>query len=131
VSSTADTPPQDPHSWLCPTDSDRARLLELGPAITRARRGVALVAGLGVVAIAPWYGWRPALIFLAAPLPLLYMDRWLTRSRRPERIAAGVQLLNLVLILGGVAVSGGVHSPLRRPASGPGCSSSRSCCRSG
>jgi diguanylate cyclase (GGDEF)-like protein len=98
--------------WLCPTEEDRARLVDMSPAVKRARQRVAIVLGLGVLAIVPWDGWIPTLLFLGAAAPLLYMDRFMVRSRRPERIAAGVQLLNFLLIVTGVAFTHGVHSPV-------------------
>ena len=56
--------------------------------------------------------WLPSLFFLIGAGPLLFLDRFMTRARRPERYAAGVQLLGFVLILAGAACTGGEHSLL-------------------
>ncbi|HET9094086.1 MAG TPA: GGDEF domain-containing protein [Solirubrobacteraceae bacterium] len=98
--------------WLCPTEEDRNRLIDMSPAVTRARRQLTLTLGIGVVLVGPWLGWLPALFFLIGAGPLLFIDRFLTRARRPERYAAGVQLLGFGLILAGVWCTGGAHSPL-------------------
>lgn len=99
--------------WLCPTKADRARLTDMSPAVRRARVLAAGFCGAGVVLMAPWIGWAPAALFALVPGPLLALDRYLRKVRRPERLVAASLLLYAVLILGAVAVSGGTHSPLR------------------
>ena len=64
------------------------------------------------MAMVPWDGWLPVILFLGAAPVLLGMDWAMVRSRRPERVAAGVQLLSCMLILSGTALTGGVMSPL-------------------
>ncbi len=98
--------------WLCPTRADRLRLVEMNHSVRRARILVGLLCGIGVAAMTPWIpAWSLAL-FALAPGPLLILDRLLARANRPERLIAGSLLLHTTLILGGVAVSGGVRSPL-------------------
>ena len=58
-------------------------------------------------------GLGPAAIFAVAPAPLFALDRDLKAARRPERFVAGSLCLYALLILTGVAVSGGGDSPLR------------------
>jgi diguanylate cyclase (GGDEF)-like protein len=107
------TPTAAPRAgWLCPTEEDRNRLVDMSPAVTRARRRVSLALATGVVLVGPWLGWLPALLFLISAGPLLFVDRVMIRARRPERYAAGVQLLGLVLILAAAGCTGGDHSPL-------------------
>ncbi len=98
--------------WLCPTEADRTRLTDMSPSVRRARLLAGLFCGAGVVIMIPWTGPAPAAIFALAPGPLLLADRFLRVARRPERIVAASLCLYVGLILAGVAVSGGGHSPL-------------------
>jgi diguanylate cyclase (GGDEF)-like protein len=98
--------------WLCPTNADRVRLTDMSPAVRRARLLAALFAGLGIVAMVPWLGWKPLAVFALVPGPLLVLDRFLSRSSRPERFVAGSLVLHTSVILIGVGITGGVRSPL-------------------
>src|SRR6185312_2005557 len=98
--------------WLCPTRADRLRLVEMNQSVRRARILVGAMCGIGVAAMSPWVpAWSLAL-FALAPGPLLVLDRLLARSRRPERLIAGSLTLHATLILTGVAVTGGIRSPI-------------------
>lgn len=98
--------------WLCPTKADRARLTDMSPAVRRARLLAGLFAGLGVLAAVPWIGYVPLALFAISAGPLVAIDFWLSRADRPERVIAASMLLFTGLILVGVAITGGVHSPL-------------------
>jgi GGDEF domain-containing protein len=98
--------------WLCPTRADRLRLVEMNQSVRRARILVGLLCGIGVAAMTPWFPTWTLALFAMAPGPLLILDRLLARSRRPERLIAGSLVLHTTLILCGVAVTGGVHSPV-------------------
>lgn len=98
--------------WLCPTNADHVRLLDMSPAVRRARLLAALFAGLGVAAMSPWIGWKPLAAFVLVPGPLLVLDRLLSRSSRPERFVAGTLALNTTIILVASGLTGGVRSPL-------------------
>jgi diguanylate cyclase (GGDEF)-like protein len=104
----------DPHDggWLCPTKADRARLTDISPAIRRARLLAGSFCGAGVLALVPWIGWGPVAVFALVPGPLVALDRFLCRARRPERLVAVSLSLHTTLIVIGVGVSGGVRSPL-------------------
>ena len=97
---------------LCPTNADRVRLTDMSPAVRRARLLAGVFCGVGVVALVPWLGWWPVGVFALAPAPLVALDRFLARARRPERFVAASLLLHTTLIVAGVGVSGGLHSPL-------------------
>jgi diguanylate cyclase (GGDEF)-like protein len=84
----------------------------MSAAVRRARLLAGLFAGVGVVALVPWLGWWPVIVFAVVPAPLVALDRMLVRARRPERIVAASLLLHTSLIVSGVGISGGVHSPL-------------------
>ena len=98
--------------WLCPTKADLVRLTDMNPAVRRARLLAGLFCGIGVLAMVPWVGGWPLAVFGLAPIPLLTLDRLLKGASRPERLIAASLLLHTSLILAGVALSGGVHSPL-------------------
>jgi diguanylate cyclase (GGDEF)-like protein len=98
--------------WLCPTKADRVRLTDMSPAVRRARILAGMFCGVGVLAMIPWLGWHVLVVFAIAPVPLLVLDRVLARARRPERIVAVSLTLHATLIVVGVGITGGVHSPL-------------------
>jgi len=98
--------------WLCPTRADRVRLTDMSPAVRRARLLAGLFCGVGVLALVPWIGWGPLAVFALVPGPLVVLDRLLGRARRPERVVAASLSLHTTLIVTGVGISGGVHSPL-------------------
>ena len=98
--------------WLCPTKVDLVRLVDMGPAVRRARLLAGALCGIGVAAMVPWLGWWPLAVFGLAPVPLLGLDRLLRKVERPERVIAGSLCLHATLILVGAAISGGLHSPL-------------------
>jgi diguanylate cyclase (GGDEF)-like protein len=98
--------------WLCPTKADRIRLTDMSPSVRRARLFAGLFCGIGVLVLTPWIGWGPVAIFALAPVPLLGLDRLLRNAERPERIVAASLALHTTLIVLGVGISGGIHSPL-------------------
>ena len=98
--------------WLCPTEADRRRLTDMSPAVRRARLLAGAACGVAVLIMVPWLGWGPLAVFALAPLPLLALDRLLSRTRRPERVVAGSLLLHTTLIMVGIGITGGIHSPL-------------------
>jgi diguanylate cyclase (GGDEF)-like protein len=98
--------------WLCRSKVDRVRLVDMSPAVRRARLLAGLFCGLGVVALVPWLGWWPVVVFALVPAPLVALDRLLSRVSRPERLVAASLALHTTLIVVGVGISGGVHSPL-------------------
>lgn len=110
--SGAPSPAPKPNGWLCRTEADRLRLAEMSPSVRRARRLVGAFCGIGVLAMAPWIGWAPVLLFLFVPAPLLLTDVWMRRTQHPERIAAFVIAFNFVLIIVAAALTGGEHSPM-------------------
>jgi diguanylate cyclase (GGDEF)-like protein len=98
--------------WLCPTKVDLVRLVDMSPAVRRARIFAGAFCGIGVLVMVPWLGWWPLAVFGLAPVPLLGLDWVLRRSEHPERLIAASLCLHATLILAGTAISGGLHSPL-------------------
>src|SRR5947209_14724054 len=98
--------------WLCPTKADRVRLTDMSPAVRRARLLAGLFCGLGVLAMSLWIGWWPLVLFAVVPAPLLGLDRLMANADRPERFVAASLTLHTTLLIVGVAITGGVRSPL-------------------
>lgn len=98
--------------WLCPAEADRTRMIDMSPAIRRARLASGLVGGLGLAAMAPWTGWMVLVLFALVPGPLLLVDRYVARMARPERLIAASLVYYCALILVAVGITGGEHSPL-------------------
>jgi len=98
-------------TWLVRSELDRVRVAEARERIKRARTIGAAAIGLGLIATAPWTGLWSLLLFAGAFLNLATLERRLSRSRCPERVAAGALLFTLALLAVGVAGSGGPASP--------------------
>jgi diguanylate cyclase (GGDEF)-like protein len=98
-------------TWLCPTDVDRERLLDMEPRIDKTRRVMFACLGVGLLSAIPWLGWftLAPLAWVVASYPLL--RPWITRSSRPE-YPIMVTVLNAQLTVGiAIAFTGGPQSP--------------------
>jgi len=98
-------------SWLCPTEEHRARALEAGERVRKARTMAGLTCGIAVVATAPFLSWWYLLLFGATAAVLGTVEWRLDRSDRPELVAAEAHLMILALLAVAVALSGGESSP--------------------
>jgi diguanylate cyclase (GGDEF)-like protein len=96
-------------SWLCPTEEDRARALEAGDRVRRARTVAAAAIAVALVVCAPWVGWWTLPLLGLCALELLSLDRRMMRSKKPEWLAARAQLVILILLAIGVALDKGVY----------------------
>jgi diguanylate cyclase (GGDEF)-like protein len=97
--------------WLCPTERDRARVLDMSDRIKRARAVSVGAIGAGILATAPWTGWWTLLLFGVAVATIGTLDWRMTRTDRPERVVA-INLLTISLVLAvAAALTGGPHSP--------------------
>lgn len=98
-------------SWLCPTELDRARVVDANVRVRNLRiiSLGALVAALAIAA--PWQGWL--YVVLAVPVAVTFgaVDLTIRRARRPELISAGAMLITLAVLAAGVAINGGSRSP--------------------
>jgi diguanylate cyclase (GGDEF)-like protein len=98
-------------AWLCPTEQHRVRAREAGARVKIARTVAAAACGIALVAIVPFEGWWTFILFGAVALSLGTLDARLRRSERPELVAAQANVLILVVLGVGVALSGGEDSP--------------------
>jgi diguanylate cyclase (GGDEF)-like protein len=99
-------------SWLCPTEADRARMLEAGALVRRTRVWVSLLVAAATAASGPWLGWWPSVFGALAAVQVATLDRRVTRGARPERYVAASFAWTAVFAAAGAATSGGPRSPL-------------------
>jgi diguanylate cyclase (GGDEF)-like protein len=98
-------------SWLCPTELDRSRVVDANDRVRTIRLIGSSAVGGALVISAPWIGWWTLILFALSALNFLNVDRRLRTSPHPERVSAYAIVITLVLLGGGVVLSGGPHSP--------------------
>ncbi len=98
-------------SWLCPTELDRARVIDASDRVRTIRRVGSGAVGLALLAVAPWIGWWTLGLLALCALNFANVERRIRTSPRPERVSAWAIVITLGLIGVGVAISGGPHSP--------------------
>jgi diguanylate cyclase (GGDEF)-like protein len=99
-------------TWLCPTEADRERLVDMSQRVRQARGVSMAVMGAGLLASAPWIGPWPLVLLAFVALNLATFERRFATARRPERIAAASMLLVQLAIGGGIALTGGPDSTM-------------------
>jgi diguanylate cyclase (GGDEF)-like protein len=99
-------------SWLCPAESDRARMLEAGSRLRVSRLIVAVIIALALLACVPWFGPWPLVLFPVAAVQVATLDRRLRSSRDPERLVALSILFTAVMVAVVAAMTGGAASPV-------------------
>jgi diguanylate cyclase (GGDEF)-like protein len=104
--------PRSESSWLCPTDADRRRALDMSPRVRRAREFGAAAIGLSMLGSAPFLGWHILAFFALSAVNLQTLDWRIGRSPRPERVIAQSLAWTALVIAGAVATTGGPASPL-------------------
>jgi diguanylate cyclase (GGDEF)-like protein len=100
--------------WLCPTVEHRARMLDMGPRIVRARSIAAAAIAVGMlaaIATGEMAWWSLALLAIAV-INLATLAWQIEKAIRPERVVAANLLLILWLLGGCAAVTGHGVSPL-------------------
>ena len=103
---------EQPGAWLCPTELDRQRVLDMSPRVRRARTIGSAAVGVATLLLAPLLSWWLVGLFFLSALNLATLDRRMARSPRPERVVAGSLLWTELLIAGAAALSGGPRLPL-------------------
>src|SRR5271168_3797223 len=98
-------------SWLCPTELDRSRVMDANDRVRSIRRVGSAAVGIALVICAPWIGWWTLILFALSALNFWHVDRTISASAHPERVSATAIVITLLLLSGGVIVSGGPHSP--------------------
>jgi diguanylate cyclase (GGDEF)-like protein len=98
-------------SWLCATQADRERVLDMERRLKPLRtRSFAVLAG-ALIVCGPWVGWWTLVPLGVAGIVFLVTDMGLQASPRPEYRMAAAWLTSEVAIAAGVALTGGPKSP--------------------
>jgi diguanylate cyclase (GGDEF)-like protein len=101
----------DPNgTWLCPTERDRERLIDMSARVKRARTISSIAAGTALLACVPWFGPWPLVLLALVGANLAVIERRLANSRRPEYTAAASMLFIQLVIGCGIALTGGPDS---------------------
>src|SRR3954452_2094104 len=99
-------------SWLCPSDLDRRRLVEMEGRLVLPRLISYVCILVALVAVLPdATAWIFVLPFVSLANYKVATKR-LTRTARPEYVIAYCASVTQAMVLVGVAMSGGPHSPL-------------------
>jgi diguanylate cyclase (GGDEF)-like protein len=101
---------KESHSWLCPTELDRIRVVEASDRVRRARVFIWIVIGFTILGSAAWNGWEALLLFIPAGINLAVLERMLKRSERPERWAFGTMIFLMALFAAAIPMTGGATS---------------------
>jgi diguanylate cyclase (GGDEF)-like protein len=113
----ADAPCVRPQSdeagtWLCPTEFDRERLLDMEERLQGARAVMFGALGVGFAISVPWLGWLPVALVAVQVVVYRLVAPVIAASARPEYPIASIVVLAQVLIAAAVALTGGPQSPL-------------------
>jgi diguanylate cyclase (GGDEF)-like protein len=98
-------------SWLCPTELDRSRVVDASDRVRTIRRVGSGAVGAALIAVGPWIGWWTLGLFALSALNFANVERRIRTSPHPERVSACAIVTTLLLIGGGVVLSGGPRSP--------------------
>jgi diguanylate cyclase (GGDEF)-like protein len=98
-------------SWLCPTELDRSRVVDANDRVRTIRLIGSGAVGAALLAAAPWIGWWTLILFTLCALNFANVDLRMRTSSHPERVSATAIVITLLLLGGGVAISGGPRSP--------------------
>jgi diguanylate cyclase (GGDEF)-like protein len=97
-------------TWLCPSELDRARLLDNSARIRRARGITAAAVALTLLSFAPTYGWWTVGFFVFAIANMGTLDGRIARSPNPQLHVAASLLQIQVILAAAVALTGGPES---------------------
>src|SRR4051794_14598812 len=98
--------PGNSGTWLCPTEFDRARLLDMESRLQWARAVMFGSLAVGLVIAGPWIGWAIAPLVLVQVLVYALLRPVIARSDRPEYPIAVAVTTAQMLIAAGVALTG-------------------------
>ena len=106
------TEPENAPTWLCPTEFDRARLLDMEDRLQGARAVMFGALGVGFAISVPWLGWWPVALVVVQVVVYALLRPLIAVSARPEYPIGVAVVLAQVLIALAVALTGGPQSPL-------------------
>jgi diguanylate cyclase (GGDEF)-like protein len=98
-------------SWLCKSQADRERLLDMEPRLKPQRTRSFAVLSIALVISGPWVGWWTLIPLVIAGAAFVLTDRGLKTSSRPEFRLAVAWFSSELTIAASVALTGGSRSP--------------------
>jgi diguanylate cyclase (GGDEF)-like protein len=98
-------------TWLCPTELDRTRLLDMEARIARPRALMYGALALGLGSTIPWVGWWPMIPLLLQLAIYAVLRPRIAKSARPEYVVAATVVSSQLLLGVAIALSGGPQSP--------------------
>ncbi len=98
-------------SWLCPSELDRARVVDANARVRTIRKIGSGAVGFSLLISTPWLGWWTLALFVLVLITYLNVDHRMDTSAHPERVSMSAILITLALIAVGAILSGGPHSP--------------------
>lgn len=98
-------------SWLCPTELDRARVVDANQRVRTLRIISFATLGAALLIAVPWQGWLYVALLAPVGLTFVGVDVFIGRVAHPERVSAGAMLITLIVLSIGVALNGGPRSP--------------------
>jgi diguanylate cyclase (GGDEF)-like protein len=104
-------PDQGRVSWLCATQADRERLLDMEQRLRPLRACSFALLAVALLVCGPWVGWWTLVPLAFASATFFLTDRGLQTSARPEYRLALAWLGSEFAIAASVALTGGPHSP--------------------
>lgn len=99
-------------TWLCPTEFERVRLIDMEERLQGARSVMFGALGVGFVISVPWLGWWPLWLVIVQVVAYALLKPVIAASSRPEYPIAFVVVLAQVLIAVAVAFTGAAQSPI-------------------
>ena len=99
-------------TWLCPTEADRERLVDMSARVRTARTITAASMGLALIVATPWIGPWPLVLLILVGANLAIIEARLVTAKRPEYVAAASMVFIQGVIGAGIALTGGVESPM-------------------
>jgi diguanylate cyclase (GGDEF)-like protein len=98
-------------TWLCPTEFDRARLVDMERRLQGARALLFGALAVGFLCSVPWLGWWPVALVGVQVAVYAALKPVIAGSERPEYPVAFAVVLAQILIGVSVALTGGAQSP--------------------
>jgi len=99
-------------TWLCPTEFDRARMLDMEQRLQSARVIMFGALAVGFAGAVHWLGWWPVVLVAVQVSVYGLLRPLIARSRRPEYPIAVAVVLAQTLIAAAVAITGAAESPV-------------------
>jgi diguanylate cyclase (GGDEF)-like protein len=98
-------------TWMCPTQADRARILDMQQRFKPVRGLSFVFLAAGLAASIPWLGLWPLPLLAATLLVFVILDHALPGARRPEDLVAVAWVVSVAMIVVACLQSGYVRSP--------------------